>query len=72
VDAAVRFIDGDSREQISLLPACVDDYVAPDALVGIVDAFVAGLDLANLGFNRSSQSLSLPPSAWCGPLPRAR
>lgn len=48
----VSFIDGDSRDQISLLPACVDDYVAPDALVRVVDAFVASLDLAELGFNR--------------------
>lgn len=48
----MSFIEGDSRNQISLLPACVDDYVAPDALVRIVDAFVASLDLAELGFNR--------------------
>jgi transposase len=48
----VSFIDGDSRDQISLLPACVDDYMAPDALVRVVDAFVASLDLAELGFNR--------------------
>jgi transposase len=48
----VSFIDGESRGQISLLPACVDDYVAPEALVRVVDAFVASLDLAELGFNR--------------------
>ena len=24
----MSFIDGDSRDQISLLPACIDDYVA--------------------------------------------
>lgn len=46
------FIDGESRDQISLLPACVEDYVAPDALVRVVNAFVASLDLAELGFNR--------------------
>jgi transposase len=48
----VSFIEGDSRNQISMLPACVDDYVAMDALVRVVDAFVAALDLAELGFNR--------------------
>ncbi len=48
----MSFIDGDSRDQISLLPTCVDDYAAPDALVRVVDAFVASLDLAELGFNR--------------------
>lgn len=48
----MSFIDGDSRDQISLLPACIDDYVAPDALVRVVDAFVGSLDLAELGFHR--------------------
>ena len=49
----MSFIDGDSRDQISLLPACIDDYVAPDSLVRVVDAFVASLNLAELGFNRA-------------------
>jgi Transposase DDE domain/Transposase domain (DUF772) len=48
----VSFINGDSQDQIGLLPACIDDYVAPHALVRVVDAFVASLDLAELGFNR--------------------
>lgn len=48
----MSFIDGISRDQISLLPACIDDYVASDALVRVVDAFVASLDLAELGFSR--------------------
>lgn len=51
----MSFIDGDSRDQISLLPACVDDYVAPDAIVRVVDAFVASLDLAELGSTGSSR-----------------
>ena len=48
----MSFIDCESRDQISLLPACVDDYLATDALVRVVDAFVASLDLSELGFNR--------------------
>lgn len=48
----MSFIDGESRDQISLLPPCVDDYVALDALVRLVDAFVDSLDLAELGFGR--------------------
>ncbi len=43
------FLAGTDRGQISLLPPCVDDYVAPDALVRVVDAFVASLNLANSG-----------------------
>jgi transposase len=53
MEVRVGFIDGDSRDQISLLPACIDDYVLPAALVRVVDAFVASLDLAELGFNRA-------------------
>ena len=49
----MSFIDGDSRDQISLLPECIDDYVAPDSLVRVVDAFVASLDLVELGFHRA-------------------
>lgn len=50
-----RFIDGHDRHQPSLLPPCVDDYVAPEALVRVVDAFVETLDLAALGFAAPSR-----------------
>jgi transposase len=49
----VSFIEGTERSQINLLPACVDDYVAPEALVRVVDAFVSNLDLTKLGFSRT-------------------
>ena len=49
----MSFIKGTDRGQVSLLPACVDDYVAPDALVRVVDVFVANLDLFELGFSRT-------------------
>lgn len=47
------FIEGTDRAQASLLPACVDDYIAPDGLVRVVDAFVDSLDLVSLGFTRA-------------------
>lgn|ERR1700736_4244101 len=49
----MSFIEGSARDQVSLLPPCVDDYVASDALVRVVDAFVASLSLAELGFGRA-------------------
>ena len=49
----MSFVEGDSRDQISLLPACVDDYFGPDALVRVVDAIVTCLDLPALEFNRA-------------------
>ncbi|WP_372784639.1 transposase [Phenylobacterium sp.] len=49
----MSFIEGSARDQVSLLPSCIDDYVASDALVRVVDAFVASLNLAELGFCRT-------------------
>src|SRR5215207_3482940 len=45
-----RFVEGEDRRQVTLLPACLDDYVAADNLVRIIEAFVDELDLAALGF----------------------
>ena len=45
-----RFVEGEDRRQATLLPDCLDDYVAPDNPVRIVEAFVDELDLAALGF----------------------
>ena len=40
-----RFIEGQTREQVTLLPECLDDFVGADNPVRIVDAFVEELDL---------------------------
>ena len=45
-----RFVEGQDRSQLILLPDCLDDYVGEDNPVRIVDAFVDELDLAVLGF----------------------
>ena len=45
-----RFIEGESRQQVTLLPECLDDYIGEDSPVRIVDAFVEELDLFALGF----------------------
>lgn len=49
----MSFIEGTARSQVSLLPPCVEDYVAPESLVRVVDVFVASLNLSDLGFGRS-------------------
>lgn len=49
-----RFIEGQSREQVTLLPECLDDFVGVDNPVRIVDAFVEELDLPSLGFDGST------------------
>ncbi|MDC7790069.1 IS1182 family transposase, partial [Rhodoplanes sp. TEM] len=47
------FKTGASRAQPSLLPPSVEDYVGPDNPVRAIDAFVAALDLARLGFRHA-------------------
>jgi transposase len=44
-----RFVEGDDRKQVALLPECVDDYIGQDNPVRVIDAFVEELDLADLG-----------------------
>jgi len=45
-----RFIEGTDRTQTTLLPESLDDYVAEDNPVRVVEAFVEELDLRTLGF----------------------
>jgi len=45
-----RFIEGADRTQVSLLPEWVDDYVAEDNPVRVIEAFVDQLDLREMGF----------------------
>jgi transposase len=49
----MRHIQGDSRDQLALLPQALDDLIAPDHLVRVIDAFVDGLALVELGFARA-------------------
>ncbi len=45
-----RFVQGADRQQQTLLPECLDDYVVEDNPVRVVDVFVDELDLKGLGF----------------------
>ena len=38
-----RFVEGQDRQQVTLLPECLDDFIAEDNPVRVVDAFVAEL-----------------------------
>ena len=55
---------GESREQSSLLPARIEDYVGPDNPVRAIEGFVCALDLAKLGFRhagRGAEEAGQPP-----------
>lgn len=60
------FKSGESREQASLFPPRIEDYVAADNPVRAIDGFVEALDLAKLGFrhaDRRAAGAGQPPYA---------
>ena len=44
------FIAGENRLQATLLPERLDDYIAEDSPVRVIDVFVDELDLGSLSF----------------------
>jgi transposase len=57
-----RFIEGEDRQQVTLLPECLDDYIGEDNPVRVVDAFVEELDLHALGFEGVQPAVTGRPS----------
>ena len=57
-----RFIEGDDRQQVTLLPECLDDYIGQDNPVRVVDVFVEELDLQRLGFEGIEPAATGRPS----------
>src|SRR6266699_4023757 len=57
-----RFIEGEDRAQITLLPECLDDYLAEDNPVRVVEVFVDQLDLRPLGFEGAEPATTGRPS----------
>jgi transposase len=58
------FKTGESRDQASLLPPRIEDYVGPDNPVRAIESFVCALDLAKLGFRhaeRGAEAMGQPP-----------
>ncbi len=45
-----RFIAGEDRSQITLLPECLDDYITEDNPIRVIEVFVDEMDLGALGF----------------------
>lgn len=57
-------IEGQSRYQSTLFPEVLDDVIAPDHPVRVIDAFVESLDLAALGFSKvAAEATGRPPYA---------
>jgi transposase len=57
-----RYIEGQDRQQVTLLPECLDDFIAEDNTVRIVDFFINELDLVGLGFDGAKPAATGRPS----------
>jgi hypothetical protein len=57
-----RFVTGVDREQSTLLPECLDDFIDESNPVRVIDAFVDALDLAELGFDGVEPAATGRPS----------
>src|SRR5678810_186133 len=57
-----RFIEGQDRSQVTLLPECLDDYLGEDNPVRVVDVFVDELNLDKLGFDGARPAATGRPS----------
>jgi len=44
------FIEGEARTQATLLPERLDDYITKDNPVRVIDVFIDGINLSNMGF----------------------
>jgi hypothetical protein len=46
-----RFVEGTDREQSTLFPECLEDWICEDNPVRAIDVFIDELDLAEAGFS---------------------
>ena len=54
------YIEGEDRPQATLFPGRLDDYIAEDSAVRVVDVFIDDLDLSGLGFNMERNNTGRP------------
>ena len=55
------FIEGEDRNQATLFPERLDDYIAEDSAVRVIDVFLDDLDLSGLGFKTEPNDTGRPP-----------
>ena len=54
------FIEGEDRHQATLFPERLDDYIAEDSPVRVIDVFIDGLDVSGLGFKTVAEVTGRP------------
>ena len=50
----MKYVEGEAREQLTLLPDSIEDYIGEDNPVRVIDAFVDSLDLEEMGIKRAT------------------
>lgn len=48
-----RYKSVDNRDQMNLIPMCMDDMISPDSEVRAIDAIVDKMDIPSIGFTYS-------------------
>jgi transposase len=54
------FIEGENRQQSTLFPERVDDYIGEDSPVRVIDYFIDKLDISGLGFKAEAADTGRP------------
>ena len=63
-----RYVEGEDRSQATLFPETLDEYIAADNPVRVVDVFVDELDLRKLGFDGMQPEVTGRPAYHPGTL----
>ena len=54
------FIEGEDRHQATLFPESLDEYIAEDSTVRVIDVFIDDLDISGLGFKTEPADTGRP------------
>ena len=57
----MSYIEGHSRDQTTLFPEVIDNYISEDNPVRFIDAFVDNLNLKELGFKNAIENVTGRP-----------
>jgi transposase len=60
----MRYIQGEGRNQGTLFPVVVDDFVPADHVCRVIDAFVEMLVMSELGFERAQAAETGRPGSF--------
>ena len=54
------FIEGENRQQATMFPERLDDYITEDNSVRVIDVFIDSLDISALGFKTKPENTGRP------------